>query len=191
LRLPTPIAIAIGLIALVIAMAIGSGTASAATTRAEWVAQVDPICQSAQLQEGIAGELLGRATRRFKKESRKNNDKAERQLARAFRSYQFQYIAIERGVNTQIAAVPPAPEDVSLVQVWLRARGELLDEETQLYSGGLKPKQQSFKGFAQLFSQFFTLIGREYEVTDLVRDFGFRYCNTPQQSAVAISFVGK
>jgi hypothetical protein len=165
-------------------MAIGAATAHAASTRAEWVAQVDPICEAAQLQEGLASAQLAPLARRVKQH--KGDRKTLRKFGRAFNSFLQQTIAIERGVNSQIAAIPPAPDDVSLVQVWLRVRGELLDSEGQLF-GGPKPGK-GLKGFGRFFSSLFQLIGREYETTDLVRDFGFQFCARP--SSAELQFLG-
>jgi hypothetical protein len=160
----------------VVALAIAAAPASAATSRADWVAQVDPICQNGQAQEAVAAQPLIRAVKRDKKHrSRKTSRKAERAVVAFF----FQYANIERAVDAQIATVPPAPDDVSLVQVWLRARGELLDLETRLFTGNVKAGK-GLKGFAQVFTLFFELLGRQQEVSDLVRDFGFHYCTQPQ-----------
>jgi hypothetical protein len=119
--------------------------------------------------------------RSHKHHSRKNSKRANR----AFAAFFQQYATIERAANAQISVVPPAPDDVSLVQVWLRARGELVDLESQFFTGGAKPKR-GLKGLGQLFALTFELIGRQ-EVTDLVRDFGFQYCN---QSVGEIQFIG-
>jgi hypothetical protein len=175
-----------GLMALaiaVIALAITATTASASTTRADWVAQVDPICQNGQAQEATAFQPLLRATKR---ESRHRDSRKQRKrVQRAFRLYNQQQAAIEHAVNAQIATIPPAPDDVSLVQVWLRARGELVDLETQLLNGGANPKKGS-QGVNQLLRSFLELIGRQQEVGDLVRDFGFQYCNTGQPEVAII-----
>ena len=173
MRIPSPrlltLAIAAG------ALAIGAGSASAATTRAEWVAQVDPICQNGQAQEAVAAAPLIQATKRAKKHrSRKTSRKADRALA----AYFLQYANIERAVNAQIATVPPAPDDVSLIQVWLRSRGELLDLESRLLLGPSNPGK-GLKGLGRLFADLFELIGKQYEVDDMVRDFGFHYCTAP------------
>ena len=158
---------------IVIALAITATTAYGASTRAEYVAQVDPICATAQLQEAAAAEPLLAAKQRIRKQGKSRSN--ERKLNRALSFYISQHLAIERSANAQIATVPPALEDTSLVQVWLRARGELLDTEQQFFAGGLKPKG-GVKAFARLFTTLFVLIGREFEVTDLVRDFSFNYC---------------
>lgn len=167
-----------------IALAIGATSASAASTRAEWVAQVDPICQNGQAQEAVVIQPLRRATKSASRH--RDSRKLRRRLSRTFRRYYQQRAAIESAVNVQIAAVPPAPDDVSLVQVWLRARGELLDLENQSLTGGTKPKK-GLKGVGQIVTLFFQLIGRQEEVSDLVRDFGFQYCN---QTSDEFQFIG-
>jgi len=167
-----------------IALAVGAASASADTTRAEWVAQVDPVCQNGQAQEVVAAQPLQATVRRTKKH--RDSRKSSQQLARAFTKYFQQYAAIERAVDAQIATIPPAPDDASLVQVWLRARGELLDLEGQFFTSGFKPKK-GLKGLGQFFDSLFQLAGREQEVVDLVRDFGFRYCN---QTSGEVQFIG-
>jgi hypothetical protein len=176
---------AIAIATALVAMAAGSGTAHAAATRAEYVAQVDPICASAQLEEGIAGEPLAGLTKRVNKH--RHARVLERKYSRAFANYLRQFIAIERSVNAQLAAIPPAPEDVSLIQVWLRARGQLLDSEEQFFLRGFEGKN-GIKGAIRFFTGFFQFIGRQYEVTDLVSDFGFQHCNqdagTPELQSI-------
>jgi hypothetical protein len=149
--------------------------AQAATTRADFVAQADPICQNGLAQEAVAIQPVIRAAKRVKKH---HTRKAAKRFDRAFSFYFAQFANIERAVNAQIATVPVAPDDVSLIQVWLRARGELLDVESRLF---LRPTEgKGLKGFAQVFNDLFELIGRQLEVSDLVRDFGFQYCTLGQ-----------
>jgi hypothetical protein len=171
--------IALGIAAT--ALAITAASASAATTRAEFVAQVDPICQNGQAQEVLAAQPFKRALKRDKKHhNRKTSRKADRALAVYFQ----QYAAIEHAVNAQIATVPPAPDDVSLIQVWLRARGELVDLESTLFSQSLSSKGGSLKGFAKFFALIFEIAGRQVEVVDTVRDFGFQYCSQAQDQSL-------
>jgi hypothetical protein len=158
------------------AIAIMATSASAATTRAEFVAQVDPICQNGQAQGAIAAQPMLKAAKRDK---RRGSRKAAKKLDRAMRTYFTQSAAIQKAVNTQIATVPPAPDDVSLVQVWLRARGELIDNETQLFTHKFRSKGD-LKGFARFFTLIFQMASREFEVADIVRDFGFQYCSQAQ-----------
>ena len=170
---------------VVAALAILAAPAQATTTRADWVAQVDPICQNGQTQELAALQPVLAAQKRAKKH---HNRKARRRADRALIAYVFQYANIERAVNAQIATIPPAPDDVSLVQVWLRARGELLDLETQLFNGPTTGK--GLKGFEKVFSLLFELIGKQYEVSDIVRDFGFHYCSQPQEDPLNGATIG-
>jgi hypothetical protein len=143
-----------------------------ATTRADWVAQVDPICQNGQAQEQALVAPVQKATNKLLRQ-RGRNKKVERRFDRAFRAYFQQSAAVERAVNAQIASIPPAPDDVSLVQVWLRARGELSDSESNMFTGGKKSK----KGINRVFTSILGLLAKQLEVNDLIRDFGFQYCN--------------
>jgi hypothetical protein len=170
-----------------VALAITATAASAATTRAEWVAQVDPICQNGQAQEAVAGQPLIRAAKRANKNHGSKGKKSAKKLVRIFIRYFQQYAAIEHSVNDRIATIPPAPDDVSLVQVWLRARNELLDIQNQFFTQTLHLK--GLKGFNEFFELVIQLAGREQETVDLVRDFGFQYCSTGQ-SAFAIGGGG-
>jgi hypothetical protein len=170
--------------ACLIALAIAAPTAFADTTRAEWVAQVDPICQNGQAQETTAAQPLKAITRQYKKHPKSH--KIEKRLLHTFSGFVQQSGAIERAVNAQIAMIPPATEDVSLVAVWLRVRGQIVDSETRLFGGGFKPKK-GLKGFSQFFNDLLSLGAREYEAADLVRDFGFAYCN---QAATELQFIG-
>jgi hypothetical protein len=165
-------AIALGI--SVVALAIIAAPASAATTRADFVAQADLICQNGQAQEAAAIQPFLAAIKRNKKH---HSRKTKKRVTRAFLAYFFQYTNIERAVNTQLATVPVAPDDVSLVAVWLRTRSELLDLESKVILGPGPGK--GLKGFGQFLNDFFELIGKEYEAADLVRDFGFHYCNGP------------
>jgi hypothetical protein len=167
-----------GVIALAIAaiaLAIMASPASAATTRADFVAQADPICQNGQAQEAVAIQPFAQALKRDKKH---HNRKTRRRVGRAFLAYLIQYTNIERAVNAQLATLPVAPDDISLIQVWLRARGELLDLESRFLLG-TSSQGKGLKGLGHFLNDFFTLIGKEYEVADMVRDFGFTYCTAP------------
>jgi hypothetical protein len=159
-----------------VALAIPATAAYAASTRAEYVAQADPICQAGQAQEAIAAQPLLRATKRAQKHHALDKKGTQKKLTRLFSAYLTQWAAIEHQVNSQIAAVPPAPDDVSLIQVWLRARNELVDLESQLVNSFKHPKR--IKNPFKLIQKFFELTARQFEVSDLVRDFGFQYCNS-------------
>ena len=164
------------------AIAIVASPAQAAATRTEYVAQVDPICQAGRAQEAVARQSFLTAAKRVRRHH-PDSRKTSRKLMGLFRVYFAQRAAIEHGVNAQIAAVPPITEDVSLVQVWLRAREELVDVETRFLTTS---PPGNIKGAARVIGDAFELIARQFEVNDLVRDFGFQYCS----STVETQFIG-
>jgi hypothetical protein len=167
---------ALPLCAALIALAVTAIPASAASTRAEYVAQVDPICQAGQAQKRAAVKPFLRTAKRAEKHHKAGSQKTQKRLARLFARFYSQYAAIEHQVNMQIAGVLPAPEDVSLIQVWLRARNELVDLENNLFGSIAHPKR--IKHPLRIFTSFIEVAAREFEVADLVRDFGFQYCTS-------------
>jgi hypothetical protein len=45
------------------------------------------------------------------------------------------------------------------------------------------------KGLAKFFTDLFTVAARQLEAADLVRDFGFQYCNQPPPETVIVDFT--
>jgi len=182
-----------GLIALAITMitlAITATSASAATSRADWVAQADPICKSGVDQEFVVFSQQQAAIKQSRKQARRLTRKHAKRHPRLHRRLReridriqaaafTQFIAIERGVDAQLATLTPAPSDESLVQVWLRARGELLD------AYGLTLLDSS-RTDGDDFQDFFKLLGLLYETNDMVRDVGFQYCAHPTSAIVVV-----
>jgi hypothetical protein len=166
-------AIAAGLVA----MAIPVAPASAASTRAEYVAQVDPICQAGLAQETAAARPLVKKLHRLKKHarSREARRRADKRRMRAVARFYDFVAVVEQGVTAQIASIPPAIEDTSLVQVWLRARGEEVIATQRLFRSLAKGD------FLGAFSLLFEVSAKSEEASDLVRDFGFQYCSAPAQ----------
>jgi hypothetical protein len=166
-----------GLLAVIACLAIAAASAYAASTRAEYVAQVDPICQAGQAQEDAIGgpvvKKLKRLQRREKRaHSRKARAAAQKREFRLLARFYDSVSVIEQNVNTQIAAIPPAVEDTSLVQVWLRARGEEVVLTQRLFRSVAK---------GDLFGAFGLLLevqAKSEEAIDLVRDFGFQHCTS-------------
>jgi hypothetical protein len=157
--------------------ALPAPDAHAATTRAEYVAQVDPICQAGLAQETAAARPLVKKLHRLKKHarSREARRRADKRRMRALARF-YDFIAVvEQGVTAQIASIPPAIEDTSLVQVWLRARGEEVIATQRLFRSLAKGD------FLGAFSLLFEVSAKSEEASDLVRDFGFQYCSAPAQ----------
>jgi hypothetical protein len=168
---------------VLVASAAFAPSANAATTRAEYVAKVDPICQAGLAQEGAAAKpltkKLKRLDRQFKKaHSRKARRRIDRREGRLLTHY-FDFVAaVEQGVNSQIATIPPAIEDTSLIQVWLRARSEELVAIQRAMRS--LTKGDFFGGLGQLLD----VQTKAQEAADLVRDFGFHYCSSEEQEVL-------
>jgi hypothetical protein len=133
--------------------------ASAATTRAEYVAQVDPICQAGLAQEEAASRPVAKKLKRLHKQARKA------------RFYDF-VVIVEQGVNAQIATIPPPIEDSSLIQVWLRARGEEVIVIQRMFRALAKGD------FFAAFDLLLEIEAKSTAASDLVRDFGFQHCSS-------------
>jgi hypothetical protein len=137
----------------VLAGAIFVSTASAASTRAEYIPHVDPICAASIQAEGVAQRGIGHLIHkeRFKAAARKF-----RHTNRAFAT----------GVE-QVAAVPPPSEDAQLIATWvqlLRAELPLADRAAKALSHG-----HTGKALVRLFRASDT--AKAY-----VANFGFSSC---------------
>jgi hypothetical protein len=97
---------------------VAAAPAQATETRAEYAAQVNPICVQATAETEAIEAVLERKLKKFE-EARKPNFKA---LLRSMTRLNRQIEAVEEGRETAIAAVPPAPGDELLVQIWLANR---------------------------------------------------------------------
>jgi hypothetical protein len=174
--------VAQGLIAFAIftiALAIVATNVNAATSRAEYVAQVDPICQAGQGQEFAAQHRAAKKLHRLRKHERSGSRKARKRTFRqedrlVSRLYDF-IAAVEEGVNAQIAAITPAIEDTSLVQVWLRVRGEKVVATQRVARAFAKGDPLS------ALILFFDAEAKTEEAGDISRDLGFGYCSAPSK----------
>jgi hypothetical protein len=166
---------ALALVSVGVLCAIAAPNAHAATTRAEYVAQVDPICQAGLAQETVAEQQLNRKLRRLKKHEgpRKTRGRTLKRQARALAQFFNVVVTVEQRVNAQIATIPPATEDTSLIQVWLRVRGQEIDLARRM--SHVFAKGRAFAGLGLLFD----LLAKAEEEFDLVQDFGFQYCTAP------------
>jgi hypothetical protein len=163
----------IALALAVIGLAITLPTASAAATRAEYVAQVDPICAAAQAQERAAAQQLKRKLRKLARHpnTRKARRRAIKHELRAIARFYGYVAAVEQSVNAQVATIPPAVEDTSLITLWLRVRAEQVVATQRLASAPVKGDI-----FAAL-DMFFEASDKVDEAGDIVRDLGFQHCS--------------
>jgi hypothetical protein len=112
-----------------LALAVVAAPASAATTRADWVAQVDPICQSAKKP---ADRAIGAWFKALNKKGALDRPYKPKEFEREFTGISARLtsrlVAIYSRVTTDIAAVVPAPGDESVVATWLADRNSFAEQ---------------------------------------------------------------
>jgi hypothetical protein len=159
-----PIAIAIGLIALA-----NTPAAYAASSRAEYVAQVEPICKAAQrptfkvygrlFKEAPTVEDLDHITKREVR-------RADRALGRFYTG-----IATVYGrTSARIGAVPPAPGDEPTIAAWLSGRAQA---QTLMLQAGRVARHLKVRRADRLANQG---IAASDAASKNVSGFGFHFC---------------
>jgi hypothetical protein len=159
-----PFVLSVGLIA------VWAAPAEAASTRAEYIAQVDPVCQAFAPQVNDAAEAYGKNVKELGRRSTKGTLKGwVRQTDRTFRSLR-RLVQINAGLTDQIAAVPPTAEDAVTVNTWLTNRNKA---ERWAYSAA-----QALGGIK--IGRYFKLIARagraEAAGFRAIAGFGFQVC---------------
>lgn len=156
----------------VIALTISATTAQGAATRAEYVAQVDPICQAAAKPEGKLVTAYLKAFARLGKGVANGGSakQATKRLVAKSARLMRRIVTIEQGVTTQIDAVSPPPSDAGTVAIWLEKRK--VAEQTVL-SGIRALKHRKIASFDARLDRA-AAIDREGRI--LVADFGFQFC---------------
>jgi hypothetical protein len=108
--------------------AVAASSASAAATRAEYLATIEPICLQANQE---AKREARKINRRLKKSLKKAETQAKNQKPGAIFADVFTLViiklvgsenAIFERTTARIAAVPPAPGDEAVVTAWLTGR---------------------------------------------------------------------
>ena len=113
-----PFVLSMGLIA------VWAAPADAASTRAEYVAQVEPICRAnlGPWQQTYAAEV--RAFKKWARLSTKGTLKAWVNQTHKYARALERHVQVHNTLTDQISAVPPPPEDGQLVATWLMLRNE-------------------------------------------------------------------
>lgn len=100
----------------------GVTPAHAASTRAEYIAQVDPICQASVAPMDAAATAYNRNYKRWVRVLMHGSVKAwVKQTGRTARSLS-QFTLVHASMTNQIAAVPPVPSDAGTISTWLNDR---------------------------------------------------------------------
>jgi hypothetical protein len=117
-----------------VACVVVPSPASGAATRAEYLAQIEPICQAANQR---AKKLARKTNRRLKKSLGKAKGKGK-VVGDVYILSIIKLVGPENRLfqrtTTLIRAVPPAPGDEAVVSAWLAGR----DESTRLASEAIR-----------------------------------------------------
>jgi hypothetical protein len=155
-------------------LAIATTSASAATTRAEYVGQADPICQSAKAPFLKAfGAYFRTARRKGAFKMGVNERKLAKQLARPAAKLYRRLAFIYNDVTNRLSSVSPAPGDDQIVSAWLQARREV---PAPIRGSARAIGHWKLKRANNFFKLTDIAVRRASET---VRDFGFRYCAPP------------
>jgi hypothetical protein len=152
-------------------IAIWAAPAEAASTRAEYVAQVDPICQSFLGPNDNAfhawfknEKLLGRVA---KNGTLKQFGAQTKRVARSVK----RLAQIQANLTDQIAAVPPPTEDFATVGTWLNHRRQ---EEAFLRSAASILVQ--YRPYKQYVRNLNMADAADQAATRTVSGLGFQVC---------------
>ena len=144
--------------------------AHAASTHAEYIAQVDPICQTFVRPENKAAKAYYKNYKEWVRRLSKGTLKGwVRQTKRTGRSLR-RFIQIDANLTDQIAAVPAPAEDAETVGTWLDYRNKA---ERYAYSAA-----NAFLAFK--FERFYKQLARANKATArgirTISGFGFQVC---------------
>lgn len=161
-----------GVVALattMIALAIAAVNASAATTRAEYIAQVEPICQTAYFAEKAAYKTLHRRIEKAAQQIRQHGRPRKDARSTLF-SFYGRMRQVSRTMDAAIQPIPPAAGDEAAVQAWLAGRERSITLNARALRALRRAKSRRF------LTLFFKGIDTEGAAVSSVQDFGFSYC---------------
>lgn len=157
-------------------MGAGAASASAASTRAEYIAQVDPICQSFEGPVDGAWAAYVRNDKRWARASKYGASKAiVRTAKRTARSLAGWAQTLTRLID-QVAPVPPPAEDALTVSTWLDLRRQANANEMSAASA-LK------RGNAPKYFRLLRPADAEADASErAISGFGFQACGRVTRS---------
>jgi hypothetical protein len=157
-------------VALIVVGLASATSASAASTRAEYIAQVDPICQSYAAPLLSAFGAYHRNFKRLNKEAKSGTVgsfvRAARRTARSLNAI----AGLHANEINQIAAVPPVPADAPTVNAWLTAMRQEQSFETAAVTALLHFRIGPF------FRNLNNADGAADTARSSVQGFGFQVC---------------
>jgi hypothetical protein len=160
-------AVAAAAIALTIAL---PSTASAASTRAEYIAQVDPICQSFVAPLTGAFTAYHRAFKTLNKTAKSGTVKAFlRSIRRTARTLDA-VAQLHLSMLQQIAAVPPPSSDLAQLNAWTTALGQ---EQANEVAAATALRHFKFGAFFKRLDQADAAVNA---ATNAITGYGFAVC---------------
>jgi hypothetical protein len=162
-----PFVLSVGLIA------VWATPANAASTRAEYIAQVDPICQSFV---GPMGDAWGTFTRAFKRTTRAakaGNTKAFLRAVKNESQSLNQLAATRASLIGQITALPPPEADAATIGTWLNHLRQEVAFESAGASANLKLQ------IGKYFRKLRQADKAERAGGQAISGFGFQVCGNP------------
>jgi hypothetical protein len=177
-----------GLVAIAIAslvLALSATHADAAATRAEYAAQVEPICQSGAQPAAKALLALGKATVKKVGSVGELDDLAGHPnrlfsiLAGPYSKWMGRVNAVYRRETNSIAAVAPPPGDEATIAMWVQQRMLVSRFAAR---GQRSVRHKKVKRFVHSLGQAEKISGRAAKT---VAGFGFVYCT---KSFVELAF---
>jgi hypothetical protein len=173
---------------LVLALALSAPAAQAAATRAEYVAQTEPLCKATSDSLAKPGKKFVRGLKKATpKHKPKRGSKAAKTYARrVFRVAGGFYLVFGRkvaGLQRQLVVIPPPAADAAVLNKWLGnmslASDTMIDIATRLRSRSLK---KALGAASEIGG-----IEKGLKATDsVVSGFGFQQCLFFAPSAPAI-----
>jgi hypothetical protein len=154
-------------------LTVAPSIASAASSRTEYVAQADPICQAGQTQQRAALKSYAKSVKRYLKHHSPGEPyRPSKRIVRLVIRYYDQILSVDRSMNSQLSSISPAAGDEAAVAEWLGLRTQSADllERTIRALHHRKVK---------LAIRFYLKSIRRGLLAELpIRDFGFQYCSS-------------
>src|SRR4051794_28282582 len=145
-------------------------TAGAASTRAEYIAQVDPICQSFVAPLSGAFNSYHKAFKSLNKHAKSGSLKSFIRSIKGTARKLDAIAALHLSMTAQISAVPPPAADEPTVRTWLTALGQ---EQANEVAAATALRHFKFGAFFKRLDQADAAVNA---ATNAITGFGFAVC---------------
>ena len=159
-----PFVLSMGLIA------VWAVPAGAASTRAEYIAQVDPMCAASVGPENDAAQRVIKNLRRLGSVANSGKAKGFVKQTRRTAGSITQLATIDSNLTDQISAVPPPSADAGTIASWLSGRRQ---SDASLNSAATALRQYKFRVFLKRLKQ---AGAADSAAKAAVSGFGFQVC---------------